>query len=75
MENVRNCVQTLPANEAQARPLTSFPAEQQAEVWQEAVETAPAGKLTGAHVERTVARFRQPEPESAPRNMRPWSPV
>ena len=35
-ENVNNCLQ----NEAQARPLTRLEPEQQAEAWQEAVETA-----------------------------------
>jgi N6-adenosine-specific RNA methylase IME4 len=40
-----------PANEAQVRPLTGLEPEQQREVWLEAVETAPNGKVTAAHVE------------------------
>lgn len=38
----------LPVNEAQARPLTSLAPEQQVEVWQEAVETAPAWRIGAA---------------------------
>jgi len=53
-ENVNNCLQ----NEAQARPLTRLEPEQQAEAWQEAVETAPNGKVTAAHVENVVGRIK-----------------
>ena len=49
---------TLPVNEAQARPLTSLPPEQQREVWQVAVDTAPAGKVTAKHVQETVKRVK-----------------
>lgn len=48
---------TLPDNERQIRPLTSLPPEQQAEAWKEALETAPDGKVTAAHVEATVQRI------------------
>lgn len=53
-QNVRNCAH-LPANEAQARPLVSLPPEQQVEVWQKAVETAPrdsegSPRVTAKHV-------------------------
>ena len=48
----------VPVNEAQARPLASLPAEQQREVWQEVVETAPAGKVTARHVQETVKRVK-----------------
>lgn len=44
----------LPTTESQARPLTKLEPEQQIEAWQEAVETAPNGKVTAAHVERVV---------------------
>jgi hypothetical protein len=59
-----------PANESQARALSSTPEPQRQEVWQEAVDTAPKGangkpKVTAAHVRR-VAEQRQaatdPEP-------------
>lgn len=40
----------LPANEAQARPLTSLPPEQQREAWQYVVESAPPTGITAAQV-------------------------
>ena len=46
----------VPVNEAQARPLASLPPEQQAEVWQEAVQTAPPSGITAKHVQATVTR-------------------
>lgn len=64
VENVRNCAQIAPANEAQARPLTSLPAEVQPIAWQQAVETAPNGHVTAAHVQEVVNLFKQePKPE------------
>ena len=48
----------VPVNEAQARPLAGLPPEQQVEVWQEAVKTAPAGKVTAKHVQATVKRVK-----------------
>ena len=53
VENLVTIV-TIPANEAQARPLTRLEPEQQRAVWQEAVETAPDGRMTAMHVERVV---------------------
>lgn len=50
----------LPANERQARPLTSLEPEQQREAWQRAVDTAPNGKITAAHVESVVEQFKAP---------------
>jgi len=44
----------LPQNEAQARPLSRLPAELQREVWQKAVATAPAGRVTARHVQNVV---------------------
>lgn len=35
-----------PENERQARPLTRLESDQQREVWQKAVDTAPDGKVT-----------------------------
>ena len=57
-----NQLVTFPTNEAQARPLTQLPAEQQAEAWTRAVETAPEGKITAAHVESVVREMQAPEP-------------
>lgn len=45
----------LPANEAQARPLASLDSpEERRDAWAMAVETAPEGKVTAAHIERVV---------------------
>lgn len=49
-------VPTLPTTESQARPLTRLDPEQQREVWQAAVDTAPNGRITARHVEETVQR-------------------
>lgn len=43
-----------PETEKQARALAKLPAEEQAPAWQKAVETAPDGKITARHVEKTV---------------------
>jgi hypothetical protein len=56
VENVSAVADIVPANEAQARPLTTLPAEQQREVWREAVETAPASGITAKHVQATIKR-------------------
>lgn len=61
VESVRHGAQILPANERQARPLIKVPAEERPEVWAEAVETAPAGRVTAAHVAAVVEQFRQPD--------------
>lgn len=67
--NVRICAHSLhgasaedlplPANEAQARPLGKLLPGEQAEAWLRAVETAPGGKLTAAHVDSVVRGFEQ----------------
>lgn len=44
----------VPANEAQARPLTSLPPEQQVWAWNVAVQTSPNGNPTAAEVQRCV---------------------
>jgi phage N-6-adenine-methyltransferase len=51
---------TIPANEAQARPLVGLPQEQQFQVWQQVVETAPEGKITGAFVQEVVEKTIKP---------------
>lgn len=57
----------LPKNEAQCRPLTKLPPEQQAEAWQEAVQSAPNGKVTAAHVQQIVEeKFSQVEDIALP---------
>jgi hypothetical protein len=47
-------VDTLPATEAQARPLTGLAPDDQRAAWQDAVATAPNGKVTAAHVAAVV---------------------
>lgn len=52
-------VHTLPTNEAQVRPLTRLKTrDQQRDVWAEAVSTAPNGKITASHVQRTAQKHR-----------------
>jgi hypothetical protein len=61
-EKVRHGAQTspqqllplLPQNERQARALVNLTPEEQRQVWLQALETAPAGKVTAAHVRATV---------------------
>jgi len=54
MSNLSTIGGQLPSTERQARPLTGLPPDVQREVWARAVETAPDGKVTAAHVERTI---------------------
>ncbi len=51
-------VVTLPDSETHVRPLVYLPPEAQREVWQVAVETAPGGKVTAAHVQGVVKQYR-----------------
>jgi len=55
-------VGVLPVTESQARPLTKLEPDLQPIAWQQAVETAPNGKVTAAHVEATVQQFRPTTP-------------
>jgi len=57
----------IPQTESQARPLTRIKdPEQQREAWQEAVETAPDGKVTANHIEAVVIR-KMNEPPKPPK--------
>jgi hypothetical protein len=58
VENLLPIGNMVPVNEAQARPLTTLPPEQQQEVWKEAVETAPPSGVTAKHVQQTVTRVK-----------------
>jgi hypothetical protein len=62
--NLGTMVPILPENERQARPLTHLEPEQQREAWRQALETAPDGKVTAAHVEHIVSGILAPQPES-----------
>jgi hypothetical protein len=57
----------LPANEAQARPIYGLESADRQLVWPVAVETAPGGKLTAAHVEDVVDTFKSLEGDEAER--------
>lgn len=57
VRNLGTIVPILPITESQARPLTGLVPEIQREVWTKAVTTAPEGKVTAAHVERTLAQL------------------
>jgi uncharacterized cupin superfamily protein len=55
VENIKSVpIGTFPATESQARPLVRLTADQQLIAWQKAVETAPDGKITAAHVCKIV---------------------
>lgn len=70
VERLAECttVDVMPDNEAQVRPLASLPEAQQAEAWQEAVESAPVDgdgepQVTAKHVEAAVDRRKSAEVE------------
>lgn len=56
----------LPANDSQARALNGVPDADVPAVWQEAVATAPAGKVTAAHVEVVAAQHKPPPVDPTP---------
>jgi len=56
VDSLGTMVPILPTNERQARPLTKLETpEQQREVWEMVIETAPDGKVTARHVAGVVA--------------------
>lgn len=55
-----------PLNESQTRPLVNLAPAQQREAWQKAVETAPEGKVTAAHVYKIVKGMTEPEKPAPP---------
>ena len=69
---VNNCLQP-PSTESQARPLAPLEPAQQREAWAKAVETAPNGKVTAAHVESVVNEYRRPEPLPEPEPAFEWT--
>jgi hypothetical protein len=56
VENL-GAIAPTPTNEYQVRALADLPPEDQRMVWEEAVRTAPDGKVTGGHVEEVKARL------------------
>jgi hypothetical protein len=76
IENVNNCSQKQPCTESQARPLARLEPDQQREAWQRAVDTAPEGKVTAAHVYKIVKEMTVPEiPKTAPPEQKPQEPT
>lgn len=63
LENLTTIV-VKPQTESQTRPLAKLQPEQQRTAWQKAVETAPEGKVTAAHVSKVVKELtgEQPKP-------------
>lgn len=61
INNLSTVVDNMPVTERQVRPLTSLEPEQQREAWITAVETAPDGKVTAAHVQSIVDSIKEPE--------------
>lgn len=57
-DNNKNTAQ-LPETESQARPLISLEKDEQAEVWQLVIDTAPEGKITATHVEDVVKEYKE----------------
>jgi DNA N-6-adenine-methyltransferase (Dam). len=50
----------LPSSERQIRPLVGLPQEQQFQVWQQVVNTAPEGKITSSFVQEVVEKVTMP---------------
>jgi hypothetical protein len=71
VDAVSTMVDIVPVNERQARPLASLPAEQQREVWQEVVETAPPTGITAKHVQTTVKRVKERTTLQTPKRPEP----
>lgn len=59
--NICTAVQKEPIPERVLRPLTSLPPEEQKELFQQAVETAPEGKVTARHIEKTIQEYKHTE--------------
>jgi hypothetical protein len=80
VDNVRDSTpeRTVPANEAQARPLTRLADDDQREAWVAVVRTAPDGKITAAHVQAVVddllGHDEGGKPPKAPRPKKPRGP-
>ena len=62
-----------PDNERQTCPLARLEPDQQREAWQKAVETAPEGKVTAAHVSKVVKEMSGEQPK--PYVLKPHEPI
>jgi hypothetical protein len=65
--NLSEISDKLPSNEAQARELSGLTSEQQRDVYQQAVATAPKGKLTAKHIRDVRGEVTGSEPVKPPR--------
>jgi hypothetical protein len=64
IDNVRNCAQ-IPTTESQARELAFLNPEEQRKVWEQAIEMAPDGHITAAHIRETrESLIKSPEQET-----------
>lgn len=63
-ENLSTTVD-IPSSERITRPLASLPHDKQPQAWQQAVETAPEGKVTAAHVYKVVKGMTEGEKPAA----------
>lgn len=66
INNVSESETKTPANLEQTRPLARLEPSQQREAWQKAVETAPEGKVTAAHVSKVVKEITGEQPKQKP---------
>lgn len=71
--NVSDCtiVQLGAIPECQLRPLSKLEPQQQRDAWAKAVETAPDGKVTAAHVSKVVKEMMEPTLELKPEPQKP----
>lgn len=73
VDNVKNFGQKPPQVESHASILAPLPVKQQREVWQEAVETAPGGKVTAAHVQKVIKEKDVEEKSELKKKVYPFS--
>jgi phage N-6-adenine-methyltransferase len=71
--NLADDVKNFTHRESHVAPLTVLEPAQQREAWAKAVETAPNGKVTAAHVESVVSEYRRPEPLPEPEPAFDWA--
>lgn len=76
VEAVKSNQLVTPQTESQTRPLARLEPDQQRIAWKQAVETAPEGKVTAAHVYKIVKGMTEPEEtkKKAPVELKPHIP-
>jgi len=73
INNVSESETKQPINLEQTRPLSKLEPAQQRTAWQKAVETAPDGKVTAAHVSKVVKEITGEQPK--PYVLKPHEPI